>query len=213
MPFFFVKTPEEFLEFLRLTIPQPASGLVDPQALTGWFSTHPNAYNAFVLLNEIGVDESYGGLAYNSLHAFHYANADGKTSVARFAWIPDQPTPRRPHNSDTSAWQPDYLRREIVSRVTAGCGPGFTLVATLQGPGDEEDNSSLTWNSTETRTLGRLQLGALVRDQYWDCEALRFNPARLIDGIDLSSDPILLARKDAYDVSADRRTAAYPPRD
>ena len=52
-----------------------------------------------------------------------------------------------------------------------------------------------------------------MRDQYWDCEALRFNPARLIDGIDLSSDPILLARKDAYDVSADRRTAAYPPRD
>jgi catalase len=210
MTSFFVKTPEEFLEFLRLTVPRPNTGRPDPAAFKEWFATHPNAWAAYDAVQHLGPDRSLAALQYNSLHAFRYTNADGKVSVARFGWVPEQPGDRFPHGTDTTTWATDYLRREIVGRVREGNGPCYTLVAQLQGLTDPDDDSSVVWSSTEFRTLGRLSLGALVADQYWDCEALRFNPGRMIDGIEMSPDPVLHARHIAYDTSATRRTAAYP---
>lgn len=209
MDSFFVKTPEQFVEFLQLIVPTPQTGLPNERALAAWLATHPNAAVAFAELQNVGVDTSYGGLTYNSLHAFRFVGE--KSTTARFRWIPDQPSPRLPRKADTSGWPSDYLRREIVARVRAGNGPGFTLVALLQGPGDPDDDSSVIWRSTTTRTLGHMQLSAMVSDQYWGCEALRFNPCRVIAGIELTPDPVLLSRQDAYEVSADRRCAAYPP--
>ena len=210
MDSFFVKTPEEFLEFLRLTVPVPETGRPNAAAFKEWFATHPNAWATYSAVGELGPDRSFAGLQYNSLHAFRYTNSLGNVSVARFSWIPEQPADRFPLGTDTSTWPSDYLRREIVARVRDGNGPSFSLVAQLQGPDDPDDDSSVVWRSTEFRTLGRLTLGALVADQYWDCEALRFNPGRMIDGIAMSPDPVLHARHVAYDTSADRRTAAYP---
>ena len=47
--------------------------------------------------------------------------------------------------------------------------------------------------------------------QYWDCEALAFNPARLIDGVSVNpDDQIIAARQVAYDVGHTRRTVIYP---
>lgn len=212
MPFFFVKTPEEFVEFLQLSVPRPETGRVDPVAFAQWFSTHPQAFAAYQMVGALGVDESFAALQYNSLHAFRYTNAADSTTVARFSWIPDQPKPRLPHDTDTSTWPTDYLRRELVARVREGNAPSFTLVAQLQAPGDPDDDSSVAWTSKEFRTLGRLQLGSLVADQYWGCEALRFNPGHMIDGIAMTPDPVLQARHVAYETSAIRRTAAYPPR-
>jgi catalase len=211
MSSFFVKTPEEFLEFLRLTVPHPDTGRPDPLAFKEWFATHPNAWATYDTVHKLGPDLSFAALQYSSLHAFRYTNAEGTMSVARFGWVPEQPGDRFPLGTDTTSWPTDYLRREIVARVRDGNGPCFTLVAQLQGLTDPDDDSSVVWTSTEFRTLGRLSLGALVADQYWDCEALRFNPGRLIDGIDMSPDPVLHARHNTYDTSATRRTAAYPP--
>ncbi len=211
MSSFFVKTPEAFLEFLRLTVPRPDTGRVDPVAFKEWFDTHPHAWAVYDAVHKFGPDRSFSALQYNSLHAFRYTNADGKVSVARFGWVPEQPAGRYRFGTDTTDWKTDYLRREIVARVRDGNGPCYTLVAQLQGPNDPDDDSSVAWTSTMFRTLGRLNLSALVADQYWDCEALRFNPGRLIDGIEMSPDPVLHARHNTYDTSATRRTAAYPP--
>jgi catalase len=211
MTAFFVKTPEEFLEFLRLTVPRPGTGRPDPVAFKEWFDTHPHAWAVYDAVHKFGPDRSFAALQYNSLHAFRYTNADGQVSVARFGCVPEQPADRYPFGTDTTTWKTDYLRREIVARVRDGNGPCYTLVAQLQGPNDPDDDSSVAWTSTAFRTLGRLNLSALVADQYRDCEALRFNPGRLIDGIDMSPDPVLHARHNTYDTSANRRTAAYPP--
>ena len=49
-------------------------------------------------------------------------------------------------------------------------------------------------------------------DQYWYCETLAFNPARVIEGVEINpDDPIIAARHVAYEVGHTRRTAIYPP--
>lgn len=211
MDAFFVKTPEEFVEFLQHTMPEPGTGVPDAEAFATWLGTHPNAFRVYQQLTSLGYDQSYASLAYNSLHAYEYSNSDGVTTTARFSWVPDIELARLDRNTDVSGWEPDYLRRDIVARVRRGDPAIFRLVAQVQGPGDPSDDSSTVWKSKDLRELGQLRLGALVADQYWGCEALRFNPCRVIDGIRPSDDPVLISRGSAYKNSAQRRTVSYPP--
>ncbi len=207
---FFARTPEEFVEFSRLNVPDPGTGVVNADALREWLMTHPGALMAFMVYQQLGVDVTYGGLTFHGVHAFNYVNDRSATTTARFSWVPDQPVASLPRDTDTSSYPKDFLRRDITERARSGNAPGFTLRMQLQGPGDPESDPTQVWRSTNVRDVGHLQLGGLVADQYWDCEALRFNPTRVIDGIELSSDPVLHARRNAYETSAGRRTAAYP---
>jgi catalase len=177
--------------------------------LQEWLAQHPTSMAAVEYVGRLGIDVSYGGVSYYGVHAFEFEGPSGST-FARFSWVPDTAVPPLPRGTDMTGKPRDRLRREMTERARTGRSPGFSLVAQVQGPGDATDDPTVLWTSTDRRTLGHLQLGGLVEDQYWGCEALHFNPTRLIDGINQSPDPILAARARAYDVSAERRCAAYP---
>jgi catalase len=59
--------------------------------------------------------------------------------------------------------------------------------------------------------MGTLALTAVAKDQETDSEKISFNPCRLVSGIDLSDDPILAARKDAYEFSRNLRGGTACP--
>lgn len=210
LPCFFAKTPDDFAQFCRVSVPATATGLASKSAFTEWLMTHPTSATAVDLLGTLGIDVTFGGVSYYGIHAFEYVGPCGTTTTARFSWVPDTPVPPLPRATKLPADPPDRLRREMTARARSGGSPGFSLVMQVQGPGDPADDPTVLWTSTDRRTIGHLQLGGLVADQYWDCEAVRFNPTRLIDGISPSSDPILAARGAAYEVSATRRCEAYP---
>jgi catalase len=50
-----------------------------------------------------------------------------------------------------------------------------------------------------------------VIDEHEACEALVWDPTRVVDGVECSEDRILLARPGAYSVSYERRTAPNAP--
>ena len=68
--------------------------------------------------------------------------------------------------------------------------------------GDAFYDPTIPWPLKRVRVMmGTLTLNAVAGvDQVTNCEKLSFNPCRLVHGIDLSGDPILAARKDAYEV-------------
>jgi catalase len=53
--------------------------------------------------------------------------------------------------------------------------------------------------------LGRLEVTGISPTSAADERRLVFDPTNLPDGIDLSADPILLARSSAYSISYDHR--------
>jgi catalase len=55
--------------------------------------------------------------------------------------------------------------------------------------------------------VGRLEITGMTADQGGGCEHRVFDPTRVVDGIDLSDDAVLAARRDAYSVSIERRFA------
>lgn len=210
LPGFFAKTPEGFEAFSRATVPSTVTGVPDADAVHEFVREHPTTGIALQWIGQNGIDVSYGAPSYFSVHAFRYVNAAGDTTVARFLWKPDRPQDQIPRGTNLSDESPDRLRREITARARAGDAPGFTLVLQVQGPGEAEDDPTIPWQSKNFVPMGHLQLAKLVDDQYWECEGMHFNPTRIVDGIELSSDQILHARGDAYHESATRRCMAYP---
>ena len=74
--------------------------------------------------------------------------------------------------------------------------------------GDPIDDPTAVWPDGRTVVeLGRLELTGLAFDRERDGDVLVFDPTRVTDGIQVTDDPILLARPGAYSVSIARRTA------
>jgi catalase len=59
--------------------------------------------------------------------------------------------------------------------------------------------------------MGTLTLTNLAADQAAAAEHIAFNPCRFVDGIEASEDPILRARRGAYENSRERRGGTACP--
>src|SRR6266567_2761313 len=83
------RTPEEFLEFLRAQLPEPASGKPDPDAVPRFLAGHP-AGRAFVeRLMKKPVPASYAQAIYHAEHAFRFTAADGTSRFGRYRFVPE----------------------------------------------------------------------------------------------------------------------------
>ena len=85
---FLARTPEEFLEFLRAQLPDPATGQPDPDAVPRFLAGHP-AGRAFVeRLMKKPVPASYAQASYHAEHAFRFTAADGTSRFGRYHFVP-----------------------------------------------------------------------------------------------------------------------------
>ena len=73
--------------------------------------------------------------------------------------------------------------------------------------GDPTDDATVLWpEDRPVVELGRLEVTGISPTSAADERRLIFDPTNRTDGIDLSADPILLARSAAYAISYDRRS-------
>lgn len=83
----------------------------------------------------------------------------------------------------------------------------FRLLLQLAGESDPTDDVTALWPTDRSVVeLGRLEVTALSPTGAVDEHRMVFDPTNLTDGIDLSGDPILLARSAAYSISYDHRS-------
>jgi catalase len=205
LPVFFVRTPADFFEFTRARKPDPATGQPDMARLGKWLADHPEAGPAIQAAVTAPPPASYAQCDYGGLHAFRYVNADGEGRFVRFRWEPEagvaglSPDEARERG-------PDYLQEEIHERL--GREPAaFRLSVTLAELGDAVDDPTEAWPpGRETVDLGRLELTGPETGREHDGDVLVFDPIRVIDGIELTEDPILRYRHHAYAVSVERRS-------
>ena len=83
----------------------------------------------------------------------------------------------------------------------------FTLELQLAAPGDPVDDPSAQWPAERRRvTAGVLELTRVGHEAEADGRVIVFDPVRVTDGIELSDDPVLRFRPQAYSLSVERRT-------
>jgi catalase len=204
LPAFFVRTPEDFLEFVRARTPDPATGEADPERIGGFVGDHPEALTALMAVVGGEPPASYLQTQYNALHAYVFVAADGARQPVRYHLVPEGGV-RTVTADEYPNLDPHYLRDDLRDRLAAGPA-AFTLSATLATTGDPLDDPTAVWPDDRSQVdLGRLELTGLAFDRENDGDVLVFDPTRVIDGIELTDDPILRFRAAAYAESVRRR--------
>jgi catalase len=201
---FIARTPEELLEFLRAQLPDPASGRPDPDAVPRFLAGHP-AGRAFVeRLMKKPIPASYAQAIYHAEHAFRFTAADGTSRFGRYRFVPEAGEALLSPD-DAGKRSPGFLSEELESRLRTGPA-AFRLLLQLAEAGDPTDDVTALWpEGRPVVELGRLEVARISPTTAADERRLIFDPANRTDGIDLSADPVLLARSAAYAISYDRR--------
>jgi catalase len=207
LPCFFVRTPEDFLEFTRARKPDPETGQPDFAKIGAWLEKHPEAGPAIQAAVTADPPESYATVLYNSIHSFRWIDADGKAQYVRYRFEPEAGESTL-SEEDAKARGRDYLQEEILARDSTI----FRMVAVLADEGDPVDDPTVAWPEERLRVVvGRLELTGPETEREQGDDILVFDPTRVTDGIELSDDPILRFRPRAYAVSVTRRTGAPAP--
>jgi catalase len=190
-----VRTAEEFLMFVRAL----AAG--GPQ-LEAFLAAHPQA-KRFVEVPK-PAPASFVGETYYGVNAFRFTNREGKSRYGRYLLIPLEGE-RHLETSQAAGLGPNFLFEELAERL-ARSSPRFQLAIQLASSGDPVDDASSPWPDERPEAeLGTIKLTRAVTGGQALERNLVFDPARLVDGIEPSGDPLIAARSVIYDVSARRR--------
>jgi catalase len=201
-----VGTAEEFLGFLQALA---ASGptVPKPTPIEAFLGTHPRAL-AFATTPK-PAPVSFATESYYGVNAFRFINREGASQNARYQIHPAE---SEAHLGDAEAAQRpmNFLFDELHERLSHGPAD-LRLVVQLAGAGDRIDDGSISWPDDRPQ----LELGSIrVINQVEESDAVQheavqrkliFDPTRLVDGIELSNDPLLPARSAIYSIAYKRR--------
>lgn len=192
-PRFPTRTPEGFIALVQA---QKA-----PWKLPWFIARHPESLRVLpVAAPTLRPPASYAVIRYYGIHAFRWIAGDGTERHVRYTWVPLQEGGRRRR-------EPNYLQDDLRQRLEAG-SIRFRLEVQVAMPGDPVDDPSAAWPSERWRVdAGTLEVTGLETDRETGEDVLVFDPTRVTDGIELSDDPVLRFRHDAYSASVARRTA------
>jgi catalase len=200
-----VRTPEDFLAFLRAQLPDPVTGQSTPEGVPRFLDSHPTAHAFIKRLTQKPVPASYGQASYHAEHALRFTAADGTSRFGRYHWMPEAGEAYLSPD-DATTRNANFLREELESRLRNG-PVVFCLALQLAAEGDPTDDVTALWPADRPLVeLGRLEVIDISATGATDERGLVFDPTNLTDGIDLSADPILLARSAAYSISYDHRS-------
>jgi catalase len=199
LPCFFVRTPEDFLEFTRAR--------KDPERLMpDWLGAHPEALTAIQAALGANPPASYATCTYNSIHSFRWTDAEGGSRFVRYRWEPEAGEETL-SPEDAKARGRDYLQQDLLARGESA----FRLKAIVATEEDAVDDPTVAWpEEREQVEVGRLVVEGPELERERDGDILVFDPTRVIDGIELSDDAILRFRGPAYSVSVERRISPEP---
>ena len=199
LPCFFVRTPEDFLDFTRARM--------DPERLMpDWLGAHPEALPAIQAALGADPPASYATCAYNSIHSYRWIDGGGGSRFVRYRFEPEAGE-QTLSGEDAKERGRDYLQEDILARGESA----FRLQVIVAAEEDAVDDPTVAWPEERERVeVGRLVLDGPELEREREGDVLVFDPTRLIDGIELSDDAILRFRAAAYSVSVERRIRPEP---
>ncbi|WP_188111104.1 catalase [Nocardioides antri] len=193
-PRFVVRTPEAFVAFTEAAR--------NPRRMPGFLVRHPDAIVPLLVnarAKALVPPRSYAVATYHAVHAYQWLAADGTATWVRYTLRPGSST-----DPDGTYDGRDRLREEIAARLAAG-PVTFTLEVQVAGAGDDPHDPMSVWKSRDVFDAGTLIVTGVAEDPETDGGVVVFDPTRVVDGIELSDDPILLFRPLAYAESVKRR--------
>lgn len=211
MPLFVARTADETYELLQAGQPDPATGKTDPEKFKSFLATRPWIAHAVQLALELPSAVSFAQTEYHALHAFRFVNAADEAQYGRYHWVPQAGVAGQTRE-ELREKSPTYLFEELEERLRQGpvC---FDLVLQLAGDGDPTDDPTAPWPEDRPRVkLGQLTMTRPTTVEEIGDPVMMHDPTRVTDGIEVSEDPILAARRGIYELSVAYRTGGWKGR-
>lgn len=193
-PRFPLRNIEEFLQLVESS---------KPWQIPLFVARHPHTIGAIAAnlrAKSVVPPFSYAEVAYFPIHAYRWLAPDGGSNWVRYVLAPDG-TGTRPAGKFEGR---DRLSEEIVARLAEG-PVRYTLQVSVAGPDDDPHDPTSVWKQARTFDAGTIEVTAPADDPEADGGLVVFDPTRVVDGIELSDDPILRYRAAAYSESVARR--------
>ncbi len=192
------RTAEEFLGLLQ-ALAASGPGAASPSPVEEFAATHPAARRFLEAAK--APPASFATESYFSADAFRFVNREGTARHGRYRIHPAGEE-RHLDAGEAATRGPNYLFEELRERLRRGPAE-FRVMVQLAAPGDPIDDASATWPADRPQV--RLGTLSVERPSDADERQLLFDPARLVDGIEPSGDPLIPARSRIYAVSYRRR--------
>ncbi len=199
---FVVGNGKDFLELQRAIFATDHSK-PHPWPIELFLISHPRALK--FVQDLAPVPASFVAESYYSNNALIFVNKNGERQAGRYQIVPVSGS-RNLNDASAKAASPDFLIDELRHCLTSGPAR-FHLLLQLADPGDQTDDGSLVWPDDHRKVeLGVITVSSIVPDSATAERALAFDPTRLIDGIELSDDPLPALRSHVYAYSVAGRS-------
>jgi catalase len=196
-----VRTPDDFVRLLEITR--------DRKELAKFLVTRPMTARALYVNHRAGYlrpPRSYAEATYYPIHAYRWLTLAGHGSWVRYRFVPRAAERGRPSGRFHGD---DRLQDEMAARLQAG-PVLYDMVVTVAGPKDNPHDPMSVWRGSREFVAGWFEITTAEADHEADGDVVVFDPTRVVDGIELSDDPILRYRARAYTVSVARRSPGPP---
>jgi catalase len=203
IPVFAVNTAEGFRDQMIAMAPDPKTGKPDPARVKAFLDQHPESARAGKLIKAQPPTTGFADSAYNSLNAFIFTDASGRSTPVRWSVVPAgslAPAPSPPAQND-----PNFLFDALIANLHRQ-PLRWHLVLTIGQPGDPTKDATLPWPADREKIdAGTVTIDHLESEETSPARTINFDPLILPNGIAGSDDPLLSARSAAYSVSFRRR--------
>lgn len=205
-PMFGASTPETFLADILSRQPDPATGKPDPRKIQAFRDTHPDSIPQFEFLQQHNPPPAWTNSSYFSVHTFKFVNSNGAVALVRWRFTPHDGDKEIP-GAELKTLPTDFLEKRLVERIAQGPAR-WDMILTVGEPGDPENDPTKLWPTTRKQVkVGTLSITSVEPQSDAACSRINFDPLVLSDGVQPTSDPVLLARSPAYAISFGKRMA------
>ncbi len=197
VPRFPVRTPEDFVRLSEVAR--------DRRELLKFVAIRPRTAVALAVnarAKALAPPKSYAEPTYYPIHAYRWLSLSGHGTWVRYRLVPEATPQDRLPQKFTGR---DRLGEEIRARLARG-PVTYDLVVTVAGPKDDPHNPMSVWKGSREFVAGWFEITTPEDDHEAQGDVVVFDPTRLVDGLELSDDPILRYRPSAYSVSIERRS-------
>lgn len=144
---------------------------------------------------------SFAEVTFYPIHAYGWLAADGARTWVRYIF---RGTATKADRLDREFSGRERLAEEMAARLERGPVTHEVWIQ-VAGEGNDPHRATSVWKGCRELLAGRIEVTDVLADPEAGGVPTVFDPARVVDGIELSNDPILRYRPGAYSESVSRR--------
>lgn len=204
LPVFPFQTPQAFYDNLVASQPDTKTGKPDPEKMAPFAASHPATVRALSIIQSHAPSSGFDNTAFNSLNAFWFIDAAGKSIPVRWTLAPVQPFAAA-SAAATAQTDKNYMFDELIASILQH-PLQWHLIITIGQPGDPTNDATVAWpDGREQIDVGTLTLNHIESEETSPARDINFDPLVLPSGMAPSDDPLLSARSAIYSQSFTRR--------